>query len=497
HLRGGGCPVCAQISRTNKRRDNTKTFIEKAKQKHGEKYDYSKVNYVDSKTKVCIICKEHGDFLIKPNNHLNGNGCSECGILKRTQKITSNLVEFIEKARKVHGDKYDYTKVVYTNNHTKVCIICPEHGEFWQEPNYHLCGQGCPECGKLKSIKNRKQTNEEFLEKARKVHGDKYDLSEICYTHVNTPIEIICLKHGKFKQYPYRFLNGNGCPQCAKEKRSSIYEDEIYNYLLIYNNIDKCNRKLINPYELDLFIPDKQVAIEFDGLFWHNEYNQSDKNYHLTKTNLCKEKGIRLIHIFEDEWIYKQEIVKSRLKSILGIKERCIRASKCEIREVSSKESKAFLDENHLQGNVNSKFRYGLYYKDELVSLMTFGGLRKNLNSKAQEGAFELLRFVNKLNTTVYGGASNLLKYFIKKVNPKSIISYADKRWSDGNLYKKLGFTHTHDSKPNYFYVKHDKRLNRFNFRKDKLVSEGFDPNKSEHEIMLERGIYRIYDCGT
>ena len=269
----------------------------------------------------------------------------------------------------------------------------------------------------------------------------------------------------------------------------------------MYSNdivIKKRIKNVIKPFELDIYITEKQIAIEYNGLYWHSEKYKEDVNSHLNKTNLCKEKGIRLIHIFEDEWLEKQEIVKSRLKSILGVKEKCIRASKCEIRDVDSRTAMQFLDENHLQGRCKAKYHYGLYYNNELVSLMTFGKMRQQRKfHEDYDEKWELLRFANKLNTTVYGGASKLLKHFIKGVNPKSIISYADKRWSDGNLYKKLGFEHTHDSKPNYFYVVGQHRENRFKYRKGELVKQGFDSNKSEHEIMIERGIYRIYDCGT
>ena len=138
-----------------------------------------------------------------------------------------------------------------------------------------------------------------------------------------------------------------------------------------------------------------------------------------------------------------------------------------------------------------------MYYNDELVSLMTFGNLRKNLNQKNEENVYELLRFCNKLDTNVVGGADKQLKYFIKTYNPNQIISYADRRWSQGNLYEKLNFKFIHNTKPNYFYVIKNKRENRFNHRKDILVKQGYDKNKSEHEIMKERGIYRIYDCGS
>jgi len=185
------------------------------------------------------------------------------------------------------------------------------------------------------------------------------------------------------------------------------------------------------------------------------------------------------------------------LMNILGLTSNKIYGRKTQIREVTPKDSKTFLNTNHIQGNVNSKIKLGLYYDDELVSLMTFGLLRKSLGSISKEGSYELLRFCNKLDTTVIGGADKLLKYFINTYTPIEIISYADRRWSQGNLYKKLGFDFVHDSSPNYFYVINNKREYRFKYRKDVLVKEGFDPSKSERQIMKERGFNRIYDCGN
>ena len=156
-----------------------------------------------------------------------------------------------------------------------------------------------------------------------------------------------------------------------------------------------------------------------------------------------------------------------------------------------------FLEDNHIQGKLGAKVRVGLYHNEELVSLMTFGSLRKSLGSKSQEGDWELLRFCNKLNTNVVGGASKLLKYFINNYKPDNIISYADRRWSEGNLYYNLGFKLVGETRPNYFYLNTSRRESRFKYRKDILVKQGYDPNKTEREIMKERGYLRIYDCGT
>jgi hypothetical protein len=223
-------------------------------------------------------------------------------------------------------------------------------------------------------------------------------------------------------------------------------------------------------------------------------YKSND--YHLKKTEDCEKLGIHLIHIFEDDWIYKQDIIKSRILNLLGKSEK-IYARKCEIKEIKdNKLIKDFLETNHLQGYVGAKIKLGLFYKDEIVSIMTFGKQRKPMGSVAKENNYEMLRFCNKLNFNVIGGASKLFRQFIKKYYPTEIISYADRSWSQGNLYEKLGFFLLKKTKPNYNYIIDGHRKYRFGFRKDILIKKGFEQKKSEHQIMLEKNIFRIYDSG-
>ena len=210
HLTGRGCPLCANISRSDKHKMTLKEFIKKAREVHGNKYDYSQVDYIDCYTKVCIICPEHGEFWQKPAHHLyNECGCPICADILNGDRHRMSKEDFIKKAREVHGDKYDYSKVDYKNANTKVCIICPEHDEFWQRPAGHLSGKGCPKCvGKFK-------TTEEFIKKAREVHGNKYDYSKVEYINSHTKVHIICPEHGEFYQIPMVHMRGCGCPTCA------------------------------------------------------------------------------------------------------------------------------------------------------------------------------------------------------------------------------------------------------------------------------------------
>jgi hypothetical protein len=481
HMSGQGCPKCAGKNKTNSEVVNEFVTV------HKDKYDYSLVNYVNQKTPLKILCKEHGIFEQTYNTHKNGHGCPKCVGRNKTNE------QFIKQAKKIHNNKYNYSLVDYNKSNDKIKIICPIHGEFEQNSNNHLNGNGCPKCKGLSIIEKKTKTTEQFISEAKLVHGDKYDYSLVEYKNCKDCIKIKCVEHGEFEQTPEIHLSGCGCQKCGFKYN--------YNEIMISDFIKSLNiktinnsRKIISPLELDIFIPSHNVAIEYNGLYWHSEINKPS-NYHLNKTEMCEKQGIQLIHIFEDEWLYKQDIVKSRLKNILGLTPNKIYARKCVIKEIDIETSKKFLNENHIQGNVNSSIKIGLFYNNVLVSLMTFGKGRIALGGNSNQ--FELLRFCNKLESIVIGGADKLLKYFIKTYNPKEIISYADRRWSQGGLYDKLNFIKTHNSQPNYWYINNNRREYRFGYRKSILVKKGFNPNKTEHQIMLDRKIYRIYDCGN
>jgi len=270
----------------------------------------------------------------------------------------------------------------------------------------------------------------------------------------------------------------------------SIYKGEIQ------TNV----RGLIKNNEIDIFIPELSLAVEYNGLYWHSEKSGKMNDYHINKTKLCNELGIRLIHIFSDEWILKEEIIKQKLISIITKPKNRIYARKCIIKEITPKQKNDFLNSYHIQGEDRSSIKLGLFYNDNLVGVMTFSKPRISLGSKSyKNNSFELSRFALSLN--VIGGASKLLKFFIKNHTPSHIYSYSDNRYSDpnNNMYLKIGFIKTNSSKPGYFYTKDfQKRLHRFNFNKGILKKMGCDvENKTEKEIMNELGYTRIWDCGT
>ena len=282
-------------------------------------------------------------------------------------------------------------------------------------------------------------------------------------------------------------------PVSRPEKEIVEFIKTIYNGEIIENN-----RTLIKPNEIDIYLPEKNIAFELNGLLWHSEEMGTTSTYHLSKTERCENLGVQLIHITEAEWKCKDNIVKSRIKNLLGIYDKTIFARKCKIKIVDNKTSKEFQDENHIQGYTVSKINIGLYFEDELISLMTFGKCRFN-----KKYEWELLRFCNKLGYHIPGAASKLLKYFEKNYNPKSLISYADRRWSQGKLYNALGFSLDHISKPDYKYWNRKKGVympeSRIKYQKHKLkdLIENFDPNISESKNMRNAGFLKIYDCGN
>ena len=485
-------------------------FITTAKEKHSNKFDYSKVEYVNNHTKICIICPEHGEFWQTPKRHLNGDGCPKCGHEKKGKSRRLSQEEYIERCNKTHNHKFDYSKLIYNGKRNKVTIICPIHGEFEQCAANHMNGQGCPECGKEKvqkrdgNYKNSRKDITIFKEDINKIFGDKYEVIGE-YINNKTKIEIYCKEkykdgneHGSFFARPDCLIQGHGCPKCTVNK--SYGEKELMDFIKTYYKGDIISgyRDFDKQKEIDIYIPDLKIGFEYNGLLWHSsKYNRNDSM--INKLNAAETCGIKIINIFEDEWIYKKNICKSRILSILGYNEK-IYARKCYIKEINYKETKEFLNENHIQGFVPSKYNIALYYNNEIVSVMTFGALRKNLGYTNKIGSFELLRFCNKININVIGGASRLFKYFIEKYNPNEIISYADRRWSQGNLYNKLGFEFVCNTKPNYSYIdgKKQNRINRYNLRKNVLVEKYNCPNNvSEVDFCNKMGLYQIFDCGN
>jgi hypothetical protein len=431
---------------------------------------------VDAKCDVCG--KQVKIQLRRYNQSFNKGGYYSCSSLCSTQK-----------RRDLFQEKYGVDNFVETDEFkqkSKNKMI-----EKWGDDHFRKSEKWKILNSEKESIKRKVTTFKNFIDKNPNILGQE-DESFI----------MNCDIHGEYKINKKIYSNRKKigtelCTICSPVMNTSSGKEVLLYKLIssIYGG-EIIKSFKVEKKEIDIYLPDLNLGFEFNGLHWHSE-KFLDKNYHINKTELCKKHNIRLIHIFEDDFDNKPHIISSIISNLIGLSNK-IYARHTEIKIVSQKKIiDEFLTQNHLQGFVNSNINYGLYYNGELVSLMTFMKIRKIFNSNTRDNDYELVRFCNKLNHTVVGGASKLLNRFIKDRQPSKIVSYCDISWANGNLYRKLGFGLTNKTKPNYHYVINHNRESRLKYQKHKLVKMGGDPNLSEKEIMEGKGIYRIYNCGN
>lgn len=284
---------------------NTEKFIRRERLVHGNKYDYSKVSYINSTTNVCIVCPIHGEFWQRPAEHLRGKGCEACGRVVSGEKQKEMVRKtFVDRCTGIHGDKYTYDKVDYVDSHTKIIVTCKEHGDFKTTPNRILNGSGCPQCKSEKARKQYSKSTSKFIEDAKRVHGDLYDYSLCEYHNNHTKVTVVCREHGAFEIVAGEHLHGCGCPLCKEpmgEKRIRLYLEEkqipfIRQYHIIYKD---------NNYKSDFFIPSKNLIIEYNGIQHYKPIKMfgGAKAFHKQKQRdenvrqYCMENGIKLLEI--------------------------------------------------------------------------------------------------------------------------------------------------------------------------------------------------------
>lgn len=426
--------------------------------------------------------------------------------------INNKTKKFIEKAKIVHfGENLDYSEVEYIDNRTPVKIIDHdldengvEYGEFWQTPNNHLKGQGHPKKRGKKISKSKRFTQEEVIKKFKEVHkGENLDYSEVEYVNMHTKVKIIShdldengVEYGEFWQEPAVHLKGCTHPKINSKGRKKKPETNIKrsrknqknNFIKdVYKLLDKSDI-IEKKNNIDIYIPSKKLGIIYLMLCENDQY------YHLEKRNLAKEKGITLIHIFEDEYLENKDIVLDKIATILGVKkfDKKIPGRKCNVKEIDKEEAKEFLNKNHIQGFVQSSIYLGAFYNEELIAVMNF---------LKEQDCWNLTRFATKNSYLCQGVAGKIFKYFTSNYNPQKVKSFLDLRWcfnEKENLYTKLGFVKDCILKPDYRYTNgHSKRIHKFNFRKQKLHKKyGFPLTMTEKQMTEELGYYKVYDCG-
>lgn len=347
----------------------------------------------------------------------------------------------------------------------------------------------CKICGeKMKSISNTHLKNKHNITTLE--YKLKYPNEKIVSTSVSEGLSDLA-----------KLTNVNMVPTWTSKGETEVKE---FIESLGFNVSKGKNRKLLDGKEIDLIIDDTNICIEYDGLYYHTEKMGKTSTYHLNKTIECNQIGYKLIHIFEDEWKTKEELVKTKIKHLLKVNDGIrIGGRSIVIKKINSEDKTFFLNQNHIQGNDKSNIFYGGYYNNELVGVMTFNN-KRNM-TKNNDGEYELSRFATKQNYVIIGLASKVLKQFIKDYKPKTIISFADRRWtidSNNNLYTNLGFSLVSITKPTYYYynskINRYKRFHKFGFGKNNLKKRfpDLDYNKTEKELTSELGYDKIWDCG-
>mgnify|MGYP000041566826 CR=1 FL=1 len=492
HRKCGGCKACEEKEKILK-------MISDAKEIHNNKYYYLEVHSSYSKYWK-ILCPEHGIFYQIPTSHItHKQGCMKCGARVRADAKIERCRLYkdsaTEELNKIHNNRYDYSLIPSEfSPKDKIPIICSVHGVFYQRYDIHKKKHNCPKCaGSLRGRKAIKRTIDKyktkFPENSNIIHNNKYDYSLVEYVNNVTPVSIICPIHGVFTQTPRDHIQGCGCQMCAKNSSTSKEEKIIKE---LFPTFIENDRSVLFPRELDLYSPYYKLAVEINGVYWHDA-DRIGKFYHLNKSKSCIKKNINLLHFWDYEINNKLPIVESIIKSKIKQTNR-IYARNCTIKIVDKQTAKHFINNNHIQGYVGCNIALGLFSGETLCQVMTFG---KPRFSKKYD--WELLRLCSLLNTTIVGGASKLFAMFLENYSG-SIISYADKRISNGNVYKKLGFVYSHTSVPNYSWVKREIILKRYSAQKHKLkllLGDGFDVNQTEDENMRRNGFNKVYDCGN
>jgi len=466
-----------------------KEFREKANSVHSNLYDYSRTAFKSIKReKIEICCKEHGPFFQNGSSHLQGHGCPKCHNKRTSKRQNRTAAEFIKLAGIKHSGKYGYSKVVYKGSQTPVVITCPTHGDFKQRPNNHLIGQTCPDCAGVDTAS--------FIKRAKELHlHPVYDYTETVYLGTHIKVKILCEKHGAFMQSPRHHLAGSKCPVCAKTRSSGEHAILMFVRDELGLDVISRDRTQIMPKELDIFVPSLKVAIEYNGSYWHSE-DRVGRTAHRDKKRLCAEKGIMLINVYQYDWDTKPERVKALLRAKLNCNKQRLYARKCEVKPITNNTAKTFCDAVHMQGGTSrSAHAYGLFYGGLLRGVMTFG--KPRFTKKAD---WELLRLCFTEGTTVIGGAGKLFAAFHRKFPASKIISYARSDWSAGVVYCKIGFKLSHESRPNYVWVKGKKVIPRYTTQKHKLkalLGSKFRKEESEIKNMKRCGYHRIFDAGN
>lgn len=514
-VNGYGCPACGREKArqsSQKRRLGFDVFVAKAREVYGDLYTYPSQDYLSNKHKVKILCRRHGEFWQKPNAHLEGKGCPECandGKRARNAIIKASTKDGLLDRLIQANPSWEYDISSFNGMAKNMRAICHDHGEFFSAPNNMLRNSGCRGCGERKMLEfsaSRKLTTQQWIEKAKSVHGDRYLYCDTVY-EPNGKMIVKCHKHGDFLATSDHIYQSNGCPRCSVHL--SRGEDEIANLLKIYTPIEQRDRSIIAPFEIDILIPKHGLAIEYCGEYWHGhsdpDSERAGMNKHYKKYAMCAKAGIRLITVFESEWQNRRSAIKRILLNAIGKTKGKLMARKCTIGRPSAAEARQFFELYHPQGGNGNGEHYALYHKGKMVACMrfTFGA---NDRGDGAERVWTLSRYATRVG--VSGGASRLFRAFLSEYEPDIVKSFSDNRYFGGKMYAALGFELEAELPPDYMVWSPKIGLRPKSHYQRKLIpqrlidhkmADFFDPEldeRTEAEMTYLMKCRRIYDCG-
>lgn len=426
------------------------------------------------------------------------------------RRAYNNLESFIATASKLHNNLYDYSKAVYGGAHSKLTILCAQHGPFEQSPTNHVQGKGCPKCATLRMPQCQPKAFSQFVSEARAVWGELFDYTDAVYDGASALMTFRCVKHNTVvQQTPTGHLHGrNPCPKCNHMK--SAGEQQVFEFLSNLTKAEPRNRTILKPKELDIYLPERRLAVEYCGEFYHSsgskEEERKTRKKHIEKYLACREQGVRLITLYETEWKERNYAIRRLLRNAVGKSKGKLMARKCELRRATPAEARAFYDRYHPQGGAGSGEHYALFWKGKMVACMRFVLGANDRGAAAKDRVWTLGRYATRI--TVAGAASRLFKAFVTEFNPPEVKSFSDNRFFDGGMYAQLGFVLEEEvqedyvvwspkigirPKPHYQRRLLPKRLEEHG------VAEQFNPEtdpRTEAEMTYLMGARRLYDCG-
>lgn len=499
HLNGAGCKKCSVEKRALAATVSVDEVYKRLSANGLSHLKLHEKTYESVTVKADFSCPEHGRFSRIVADLLKSEyGCPTCGNEASVAAHRMSAKQFLEKARTIHGDEFEYDLSNWHSSTRKIRVKCKDHGWFEQMPYQHVNGkQKCMKCYRSVIAKAGEVPFSEFERRAREKHKWVYQYWPDNYRGVSYKVRITCGKHGDFWQTGSDHLDGHGCPSCGG-RAGSKGETEVFNYVKSLGFTPVKSAKIPNTnFEIDVFVPELNLGIEYHGLYWHSS-KFTGRSDHEQKHLLAKAAGIRLIQIFSDEWHNRKQACKYLIAGALGKSSETLGARQTRVEAIDAQTANQFFDRWHVQGAAGHGDYYGLTCEGKLVAVMGFSKVASS-RSRLGDDCVELTRYA--ANRRVTAGASKLIAHYLKRhPSVRRVISFSDNRWFTGKMYEALGFKFDGDVSKSYYYctTSATDRWHKSGFQRSELKKKfpNFNPDLSERQNCEANGYYQIWDCG-